>query len=71
MGGFVSLVPHLEMDEHLVVALAACVGLGNHVNAVDCSQVELFNHVVNVLARRALEHARNADAGLIRLGFGF
>ena len=63
------LVPHLEVNEHLVVALAALVGLGNHVNAFHCTQIQLLNHIIDVLARRALEHARNADAGFV--GFGF
>ena len=73
------LVPHLEMNEHFVVGLAAIVGLGNHVNAVHCTDVQLLNDVIYVFAGRAFagrafagrafagrtfEHARNADAGL-------
>ena len=65
---FALLVPHLEMDEHLVVVLAAGVDLGNHVDAVHCSQVETLDHVVNLFARRALEYTRDANAGFVGLG---
>ena len=58
------LVPLLEVNEDLVVGLAAIVGLGNHVNAIHCADVKLLNDAEQILAGRALEHARNADAGL-------
>ena len=58
------VVPLLEMNEHLVVGLVALVGLGNHVNSLHCTEIQSFNHGVQILAGRALEHARNADAGL-------
>ena len=58
------IVPHLEVNEHLVVGLAALVGLGNHVNAVHCANVQLLKNGEQIFAGRALEHARNADAGL-------
>jgi len=58
------LVPLLEVNEHLVVGLAALVGLGNHVNAIHCADVQLLKDGEQLPAGRALEHARNADAGL-------
>jgi len=58
------LVPLLEVNEDLVVGLAAIVGLGNHVNAIHSADVKLLNDAEQILAGRALEHARNADAGL-------
>lgn len=63
-GHRVLVVPLLEMNEHLVVG-AAIVGLGNHVNSLHCAEIQSFNHGVQILAGRALEHARNADAGLV------
>ncbi len=41
------------------------VDLGNHVNAVNCAQIQTLNHIVQLFAGYALEHARNADAGLL------
>ena len=64
VGGWIVLVPGLEMDEHLVVGLAALVGLGNHVNSLHCAEIQSLNHGAQIIAGRALEHARNADAGL-------
>ena len=64
-GHRVLVVPLLEMNEDLVVGLAAIVGLGNHVNSLHCAEIQSFNHAVQILAGRALEHARNADAGLV------
>ena len=64
LGGCIGLVPLLEMNEHLVVGLAAIVGLWNHVNSLHCAEIQSFNHGVQILAGRALEHTRNADAGL-------
>ena len=66
-GGFghrVLDVPHLEVNEHLVVGLPALVGLGNHVNSFHGADVQLLHDVKQILARCALEHARDADAGL-------
>lgn len=62
--------PGLEMDEHLVVGLAANIRLGNQVNAVHCTQVQLLNHLIDVLASCALEHARDANAGFAGFGVG-
>ena len=58
------VAPFLEMNEHLVVGLVALVGLGNHVNSLHCAEIQSFNHREQIFAGRALEHARNADAGL-------
>ena len=58
------LVPLLEVNEDLVVGLAAIVGLGNHVNAIHSADVQLLKDDEQILAGRVLEHARNADAGL-------
>ena len=69
--GRLGLRPHLEMNEHLVVRLAAIVGLGNHVNAIHCTQVQLFNHGADVFARRVLEYARDADARFAGFWFFF
>ena len=62
-------IPLLEVDEHFVVGLAVDVDLGNHVNAIHCTQIHTLNHIVQLFAGYALEHARDADAGLA--GFGF
>ena len=64
LGGCV-LAPCFEMNEHLVVGLPALVDLGNHVNSLHCAEIQLFNHVEQVFAGRALEHSRNANAGLL------
>ena len=45
------------------------VDLGNHVNAIHCTQIQTLNHIVQIFAGYALEHARDADAGLAGLGF--
>ena len=63
------LVPRLEVNEHLVVRFTAVVDLGNHVNAIHCTQIQTPYHTVQLFAGRALEHARDADAGLAGLGF--
>ncbi len=63
------LIPLLEVDEHFVVGLAAGVDLGNHVNAIHCTQIQLLKYAGDSIARYALEHTRDADAGLAGLGF--
>jgi len=45
------------------------VDLGNHVNAIHCTQIQLLKNAGDSIARYALEHARDADAGLAGLGF--
>ena len=62
-------IPLFEVNKHFVVGLAADVDLGNHVNAIHCTQIHTLNHIVQLFAGYALEHARDADAGLA--GFGF
>lgn len=62
-------VPLLEVNEHFVGGFAVDVDLGNHVNAVNCAQIQTLKHIVQLFAGYALEHARNADAGLAGLGF--
>lgn len=62
-------IPLLEVDEHFVVGLAAGVDLGNHVNAIHCTQIQLLKYAGDSIARYALEHTRDADAGLAWIGF--
>jgi hypothetical protein len=57
------------VNKHFVGGFAVDVDLGNHVNAVNCAQIQTLNHIVQIFAGYALEHARDADAGLA--GFGF
>ena len=62
--GHLVIVPHLEVNEHLVLGVAAIIGLGNHVNAVHCADVQLLKDGEQIFAGRVLEHAWNAEAGL-------